>query len=158
MKSSQFARAATKMLQGLVALLLVAALASPEAFSFAGSERDSRLENLSGRVGSSASFRISGRLRGLYPGKRKIMTIKVKNPNRFPIVVKEMRVAVKRSTKPGCGPEWIKARKRFLISLLVPARARAFASLPVKLRAKAPGACKGARWRLRFRGGAVRKR
>ena len=86
------------------------------------------------------------------------MTIKITNPNNFPIVVKEMRVAVKRSNKPGCGPEWIKARKRFLISLLVPARARAFASLPVTMKRTAPDACKGARWRLRFRGGAVRKR
>lgn len=155
--SSRFARMATKFLQGLGALLLVAVLASPEAHRFAQAERD-RLENLSGRVGSSASFRIAGKLKGLYPGKRKIMTIKVKNPNRFPIVVKEMRVVVKRSNKPGCGPKWLKARKRFRISLLVPARARAFASLPVKMKRTAPGACQGARWRLRFRGGAVRKR
>ena len=157
MKSSQFTRTATKTLQGLVALLLIAALASPEAFSFAQAHRD-RLANLSGTVGSSAAFRITGKLRDLYPGKRKIMTIKVNNPNRFPIVVKEMRVVVKRSNKPGCGPKWIKARNRFRISLLVPARARAFASLPVMMRLAAPEACKGARWRLRFRGGAVRKR
>jgi hypothetical protein len=156
-KSSQFTRTATKTLQGLVALLLIAALASPEAFSFSQAHRD-RLENLSGTVGSSAAFQITGKLRGLYPGKRKIMTIKIKNPNNFPIVVKEMRVEVKRSNKPGCGPKWIKARKRFLISLLVPARARAFASLPVTMKRTAPDACKGARWRLRFRGGAVRKR
>jgi hypothetical protein len=155
--SSRFARKATKFLQGLGALLLVAVLASPEALTFAQAERD-RLENLSGRVGSSGYFRLSGRLRGLYPGKQKIMTIKVTNPNRFPIVVKEMRVGVKRSSKPGCGPEWIKAHDRFRISLLVPARARAFASLPVTLKRTAPDACKGARWQLKFRGGAVRKR
>ena len=57
MKSSQFTRTATKTLQGLVALLLIAALASPEAFSFSQAHRD-RLENLSGTVGSSAAFRI----------------------------------------------------------------------------------------------------
>lgn len=67
---------ATTIAQGLVALLLVAALVIPEALSFAQADRSHRLENLSGRVGSSgAAFRIGGKVKGLFPGKKKIMKV-----------------------------------------------------------------------------------
>ena len=149
---------ATKFLQGLGALLLVAVLASPEAFTFTQAERD-RLENLTGRVGSSrASFRIAGKVKGLYPGKKKVLPIKVRNPNRFPIVVKQIRVSIKRSDKAGCTSRWIKGRKTLRLSLRVPARRRAKTTTTLKLKRAAPAACRGARWRLTFRGGAVRKR
>ena len=157
--SSRFTRTARALLQGLVALLLVVALASLEAFSFEQAGRAYQLENLSGKVGSSgAGFRIKGKVKGLYPGKRKIMKVKLRNPNRFPIVVKEIKIKVKPSNKPGCKAKWIKVRKRTRLKKLVRARARAKASVPFKLKPKAPEACRGASWRLKFRGGAVRKR
>ena len=157
--SSRFTRMATTITQGLVALLLVAALVVPEALSFAQTESEHQLQNLSGRVGSSgAAFRIKGVVKGLFPGKRKIMKVKLRNPNRFPIVVKELKIRVRPSNKLGCASKWIKVRKRLRVSVRVPARGRAKRSVPVKLKPRAPRSCQGARWRLKFRGGAVRKR
>ncbi len=150
---------ATTIVQGLVALLLVAALVIPEALSFAQADRSHRFENLSGSVGSSgAAFRIAGTLKGLYPGKRKIMKVKLRNPNRFPIVVKELKIAVRPSNKLGCASKWIAVRKLLRVSVRVAARGRAKKSVPVRLKPTAPTSCQGARWPLKFRGGAVRKR
>ena len=153
--SSRFTRIATTILQGLVALLLVAALVIPEALSFAQADRSHRFENVSG---SSAAFRIKGAVKGLFPGKRKIMKVKLRNPNRFAIVVKELRIRARPSNMPGCGSKWLSVRKRMRVSVLVPARGRATRSVRVRLKPKAPTSCSGARWPLKFRGGAVRKR
>ena len=157
--SSRFTRTATTITQGLVALLLVAALVIPEALSFAQADRSHRFENLSGRVDSSgAAFRIKGTVKDLFPGKRKTMKVKLRNQNRFPIVVKELKVRVRPSSKLGCAAKWIKVRKRLRISVRVPARGRVKRSVPVKLKRTAPASCEGARWPLKFRGGAVPKR
>lgn|GEM_PF-2213421 len=127
--------------------------------SFAQADRSHRFENLSGRVGSSgAAFRIGGAVKGLFPGKKKIMTVKLRNPNRFPIVVKELKIRVRPSNKLGCPATSISVRKRLRVSVVVPARGRAKKSVPVKLKPTAPSSCQGARWPLKFRGGAVRKR
>ena len=143
------------IVQGLVALLLVAALVIPEALSFAQADRSHRFDNLSG---TSAAFRLKGKVTGLFPGKRKIMKIKLRNPNRFAIVVKELRIRVRPSTNPGCASKWLSVRKRLKVSVRVPARGRAKKSVPVRLKPTAPTSCNGARWPLKFRGGAVRKR
>ncbi|MDQ3620793.1 MAG: hypothetical protein M3391_11830 [Actinomycetota bacterium] len=153
--SSRFTRMATTIVQGLVALLLVAALVIPEALSFAQADRSHRFENVSG---TSAAFRMKGAVKGLFPGKRKVMKVKLRNPNRFAIVVKELRIRVRPSTDPGCGSRWLSVRQRLRVSVVVPARGRAKKGVPVRLKPTAPTSCQGARWPLKFRGGAVRKR
>ncbi|MGH2786323.1 MAG: hypothetical protein ACRDJV_00250 [Actinomycetota bacterium] len=142
----------------LIAVVLLALLLVPAAMQM-NATRDNALHG-GFRTTASAKprFAVRGSVKGLYPGKRKPMKLKIKNLQRYPIKVKNLKVKVGRSTKRGCSKRWIRPKRQMRISLKVPARARAFVSYPVRMPKKAPNACQGARWKLKYKGKAVRAR
>lgn len=146
---------AVRLGRAVLGVLVITLLVAPEAIRFSGAADVHRLEPTAARA---RRFKIAGRVTGLYPGARKSMRLKIANPNRYKIKVSRVTVAIKDSDIPGCTREWVKPKRRLRLSLLVPARARAFVKLPVTMSAAAPNACQRARWPLRFSGRAVRKR
>jgi len=101
-------------------------------------------------------FGIKGRVRGLYPGARRQLTVRFRNPHNFPIEVLSVRVKVSHSDHQGCGRRWVRPRRAVTISVLVPAKSKASASYPVRMRRAAPEACDGATWKLQFSGKGAR--
>jgi hypothetical protein len=151
-------RIATAITRWLIAVVMLALLLLPAAMQMMATRGDVLRGRLKPTATSKPQFKVRGSVRGLYPGKRKPLTLKVQNPQRYPIKVKTLTVKVGRSNKPGCKPRWIRPKRRVRISLLVPARAKAFVSYPLRMLKRAPNACQGARWKLKFRGEAVRAR
>lgn len=141
-----------------LSVAIVGALTAPQASTFLA-RRDAQRSggSVTGGITLETSFGVTGRVRKLYPGARKTMTVRVRNPHGYAIVVRELGVRVRKSDHAGCGRRWVRPKRVVRLSLLVPARSRARASLPVRMRPAAPDACQGARWRLRFRGTAVRR-
>jgi hypothetical protein len=103
---------------------------------------------------SSAVFRVSGRVVGLYPGRAKTMKVRIRNPHPFAIRIKKLRIRVSEGG-PGCRAGTIRIGKA-RVTRPVPARRRLRVRVPVKMRPAAPDACMGARYPLRFAGTAVR--
>jgi len=118
------------------------------------SDRDAGWQ-LAGSTGPR--FYIRGHARNLFPGGRKTLLVAIRNPNRFPINIDSLSLAVRDSDRSGCGRLWIRPRGTFDLALLVPRDSRAFAGLPIRLRRGAPQACQGARWPLKFSGTAVKR-
>ena len=142
----------------LIAVAVLALAVSP-GISQMSSSRDKVLEGLSGtRVAAKSipQFKIKGKVKGLYPGARKKLTLSVTNTQRYRIKITSLRVKVRNSNKPGCEAKWIRPKKTMRVALLVPRRAKIRVSYPVRMSKKAPNACQGARWILRFSGKAVK--
>jgi hypothetical protein len=151
-------RIATAITRSLIAVVMLALVLLPTAMQMMATRNNVLRGGLKPTATSKPQFKVRGSVRGLYPGKRKLLTLKVQNPQRYSIKVKTLTVKVGRSNKAGCKPRWIRPKRRVRISLLVPALARAFVSYPLKMLKRAPNACQGARWKLKFRGEAVRAR
>ena len=103
---------------------------------------------------SSKAFRISGHVRGLYPGRRVRMRVRVRNLTRSPILVTRVGARV-RSVPHRC------SRRNLVIRvyrgrLRVRPLAHRFVRLRVRMRMAAPNGCQGVRLPLRFWGRAVR--
>jgi hypothetical protein len=151
-------RIATAITRWLIAVVMLVLLLLPAAMQMMATRDNVLRGELKPTATSKPQFKVRGSVGGLYPGKRKPLTLKVRNPQRYPIRVKTLTVRVGRSNKSGCKPRWIRPKRRVRVSLLVPARARAFVSYPLKMLKRAPNACQGARWKLKFKGEAVRAR
>ena len=146
------------VVRAALSVVLAGALTAPQASTFLSRRAEAqRGPGVVGGVTLETSFRVKGRVRKLYPGRRKSMTVHVRNPHGYAIVVRELGVRVRKSDRPGCGRRWVRPKRVVRLSLLVPPHSRARASFPVRMRAAAPDACQGARWGLRFRGTAVRR-
>jgi len=78
-------------------------------------------------------YTISGGVDGLYPGAVRPLTLHVDNPHRFRIKVRSLKVRVGSSDHPGCGPEWIRPKRKVKVSILAPARSRASVGYPVRM-------------------------
>jgi hypothetical protein len=101
------------------------------------------------KVGPRISLRVSGGVRGLYPGARLHLRLKVRNTRGFPIRVVSLKVRVGNASK--------RCRRRALRigrlrrRLLVPAHRSRRTALRVTMLRSAPDACKGAVFPLRFK-------
>jgi hypothetical protein len=95
------------------------------------------------------SLRVSGGVRGLYPGARLRLRLKVRNTRGFPIRVVSLKVRVGNASR-GCRRRQLRIG-RFHRALVVPAHRSRRAALPVTMLRSAPDACKGAVFPLRFR-------
>lgn len=149
---------ATAVTRWLIAVVMLAVLLLPAAMQMSATRNNTLRGGIRPAASSEPQFTVRGSVRGLYPGKRKSVTLKVKNPQPYRIKVKMLRVTVGRSNKPGCKRRWIRPRSEVRIKLLVPGRARAFVSYPIRMLRRAPNACQGARWKLKYEGEAVRAR
>lgn len=113
--------------------------------------RAQRKQSSTGKAGR-IPFTISGGVDGLYPGAVRPLTLHVDNPHRFRIKVRSLKVRVGSSDNQGCGPEWIRPKRKVKVSVLVPPRSRASVGYPVRMLEGAPLECQGSRWTLRFMG------
>jgi len=142
----------------LLTMCVFGLLIGPEVAAQRGSQRvtmeHAMLSRHAGRISvgqaGEVPFGIKGRVRGLHPGARKPLTVRLRNPHRFPIEVRSLRVKVRRSDHAGCGRRWVRPKRAASVSVLVPPKSKAFVSYPVRMREAAPEACCGATWRLRF--------
>jgi hypothetical protein len=151
-------RIATAVTRWLIAVVMLALMLTPAAMQMMATRGNVLRGDMKAAASSKPKLKIRGSVRGLYPGARKSLILKVKNRQRYPLRVKSLKVKVGRSNKRGCARRWIRPKRRVRVSLLVPARTRAFVSYPIKMRRRAPNACQGARWKLRFKGKGVRGR
>jgi hypothetical protein len=151
-------RLRTAITRWLVAVVLLALLLVPSAMEMMASRDHVRGSDFRTTASTKPKFSIRGSVRGMYPGKRKVLKLKVKNLQRYPIRIKSIKVKVGRSYKRGCSKRWIRPKRQMRLSLRVPARKRATVGYVVKMPKTAPNACQGARWKLKYKGKAVRTR
>lgn len=103
---------------------------------------------------ASPVFHIRGHVSGLYPGKVSTMNLKLWNSYRFPICVRRV---VARAPSPAAGcPGGTVVVRPWRGRLNVPARSRRRITVRVKMRARAPSACIGARYSIAYGGKAVK--
>jgi hypothetical protein len=111
----------------------------------------SRLQPAASKHGS---FGIAGSVKGLYPGLTKPLRLTLTNPQHFAIVVTSVTVAVGNASQ-GCKAANI-AVTHFSGRRRVAAKGSARVKLEITLVHKAPDACQGAVFPLRYRGRAVK--
>lgn len=140
-----------------VTLSLCGLLLLPAALQSMSHNKFARPDAITGTADNARlRFVVKGRAKGLWPGERKVLRLRINNPNASAIRVLSLSVRTKKSDKPGCSARWIKTGETKRLSVKVPPRSRGVALYPVSLRKKAPNACQGARWPLRFTGTARR--
>lgn len=99
------------------------------------------------------AFSITGSVAGLLPGRAARLRIAVRNRNAFPLRVTTISVRVRGTA--ACPASNLLVRN-FRGRVLVRPRATRRVAVLITLRADAPDACQGARFRLTYRGKAVR--
>jgi hypothetical protein len=108
---------------------------------------------------STGGFYMRASARGLFPGARRPLRLRIRNPNRFAIKVTKVRVRIRRDPRrPRCHPRRYLRATRLREPVRVPAKSirRTRTLLKIKMRARAPDACQRAVFPLRLRGKAVR--
>lgn len=98
-------------------------------------------------------FRVSGTVKGLYPGRVKTLRVRVRNPNGVPMRVRFVRVRVV-SPVSTCPARSVRV-KPWRGSVQIRAGASKRLRLQVRMRRWTPDACQGVRYRLRYKGWAV---
>jgi hypothetical protein len=96
-----------------------------------------------------SAVRIKGHVTALYPGVPAILHARARN--RAPRPVRLMRVKARvRSGAPGCGRRYLRTKRIHPRRIISPHRKRRL-PIKVRLRASAPDACQGVRFRLHYR-------
>jgi hypothetical protein len=110
------------------------------------------------RVSSGArAFSLRATARGLFPGAKRPLRVRISNHRRFAIKVTRIRVRVKPDrTHMSCPPDKYVRKTRFTKPIRVRPRRSRRVRLAIKLLYSAPDACQGAAFPLRLRGTAVR--
>ncbi len=101
----------------------------------------------------AVQFRVSGSVSGLFPGARRLMNVKVRNPYRRPLLVLSLSAQVRRARRlcTGSNVDVRPFRGRVPIR---PRRTRVI-RLRVEMQPTVAEECKGARFPLRFRARGV---
>jgi hypothetical protein len=139
----------------LLAVVFVAATTVAQAMQFSGMERRAGDGiGLQAAAGSTPGFRLSGRVKGLYPGARTTLVVRAANPNRFAIRVRSVRATVGRAGST-CSESNVRVRA-FRGNRRLQPKSTARFRLKIRMRADAPDSCVGARFPLTYHGEAVR--
>jgi hypothetical protein len=139
-------------------LLLVALVARPAPRTQIMSPEPTAIEG-PGNPASRGGFYMRAKARGLFPGARRPLRLRIRNPNRFAIKVTKVRVRIRRDLRhPRCYPKRYLLTTRFRKPVRVPAKdvRRTRTRLKIKMRVRAPDACQRAVFPLRLKGKAVR--
>lgn len=103
--------------------------------------------------GSGHAFKISGHVKGLYPGKAAKLVTTLRNPN--PTGIRVTLIKAKVASAPGCPAKNIKITpfkgKRYIGS-----GHTVKVKLKITMKAKAPNGCQGDKLRLKYHGKAVK--
>jgi hypothetical protein len=103
---------------------------------------------------SNPTFRIRGAVKGMYPGRVRKLRLRIRNPLDRAIRVRSIRARVRRPHR-GCPAKAITIRRWRGHLRIRPHRGRTV-RVKVKMKRRAPNACQGARFPIRYRGTAVR--
>jgi len=103
--------------------------------------------------GTALTFRLSGHIKNMYPGRKAHLRVAVHNLERFPIRMLEITARVVRGG-PGCSGRYIRI-KTYHGGLRVPSHRWRSALLAVRMLRGAPDACQNVRFSLHFWGKAV---
>ena len=133
----------------LAALVIVLLVLATQARGSAPAQEDILLASTTG-----GDFSISGHVQGLYPGKATRIRLVVHNPNRFAIRVKSITVGVGNAGSL-CSAKNVVVGS-FSGSLRVTSGHSQTLRLPIRMRAGAPDSCSGKKFRLSYRGRAVK--
>jgi hypothetical protein len=106
------------------------------------------------RAKSSSALIVTGSIKGLYPGARKRLRLKIRNRLGVRMKLTSLTVAV-RDGKWNCRGANVRIG-RFRDRLLLPPRRRRAITLVVSMPKTAPDPCQGAVFRLAFKARAVR--
>ena len=93
-------------------------------------------------------FVVRGHVSGLYPGVRKHMRVVVRNPESFAVRVTRVTAGVSNASR-ACRARNVRI-VRFTGSRTIPGHGRIRIYLPTRMRRRAPNACQGARFPVRF--------
>lgn len=141
--------------RSIVTKVIVGCLVVVAALAQAGERREGAPVLGEERSGQSAPrFRIRGSIGGLFPGLRTTMRLAVRNPNPYAIRVTRIKTAVGASTG-ACPARSMKVRT-WKGRARVPARGVRRIKVSVRMKRTAPTVCAGHRYRLIYRGWAVR--
>ena len=94
-------------------------------------------------------IKVSGHIRGLYPGAAERMRVRVRNRLNHRITLKSVRVRVKDASS-GCDRGYLSVR-RFRSGVKIAAKKKTRVRVRVRMASAATDACQGARFPLRFR-------
>ena len=102
---------------------------------------------------AALTFRLSGHIKNMYPGRKTHLRVVVHNLERFPIRMLEITARVVHGA-PGCSRTNVRIRP-YHGGLRVPSHRWRSALLAVRMVRGAPNACQNVRFALRFWGKAV---
>ena len=102
---------------------------------------------------ADVQFRVSGSISGLFPGARRFMNVKIRNPYRRAMRVVSVSADVRRARRL-CTRSNVDVRP-FRGRLSIPPRRTRVVRLLVEMQPTVAEECKGARFPLRFRARAV---
>jgi hypothetical protein len=128
-----------------VGLLAAAALAQASGFPSDPGTRTA--------TAKATAFRARGHIEGLYPGVRTSLRVRVRNTQRRPITLTRLTAKVHSATA-GCPAKSVKI-KPFTRRRRIRGRATVTVKLPMRMKADAPDACQGNRYRLTYSGRAT---
>jgi hypothetical protein len=98
----------------------------------------------------ASALRISGHVRGLYPGARKGIHLKVRNRTSHWAVVRAIRADVRRGSA-GCSPDSLSSAPKDLSHPRIRPRKTRRVGVRIRMWPAAPDACQGVRFPLRYR-------
>jgi hypothetical protein len=101
-------------------------------------------------AGSTKPFRIAGRITGLFPGKRALLTLTVTNPDGFAIKVTSIQTTVTSPSAHCAGANVIVSH--FTGNAVVSARSSRKLAVQVTMRRGTPNACQGRVFPFHYRG------
>ncbi len=133
---------------GIVALALAFA-AAYGALASAGDDRRGAQQKHHGPGSTASALRASGHVRGLYPGARKGLHVKLRNRSSRWVIVRAIRADVKNGA-PGCSRDNLSTQPKELAYPLVPPRKTRRIGLRIRMWPGAPDACQGVKFPLRF--------
>jgi hypothetical protein len=133
----------------LAAVLASGAVASATLLGGGGGDRSGDFGALPASAKVSSDLRVHGRIKGLYPGARKRLRVRVRNTYPRHARVRLVRTSV-RSAGPDCSRANLHVRGNPR-TRWIPAHSKILIRLRVRMSASAPDACQGATWPLRYR-------
>lgn len=134
-----------------LAVVLVATLAHAAQYGHAPAAPSVSGDGMSVVRGAKPSFKISGHIKNLYPGKSTKLVTTVRNPNRVGIRVTLVKAKV--TGVSGCPSKNIKV-KPFKGKRFVGAGHTVKVKLAITMKLKAPNGCQGAKLRISYHGKA----
>ncbi len=133
----------------IVALALAFAAAAYGALGSVGDNRGGARQRHHATASAASVLRASGHVRGLYPGARKGLHVKLRNRSSRWVIVRAIRADVKNGA-PGCSRDNLSTQPKELAYPRVPPRKTRRIGLRIRMWPGAPDACQGVRFPLRF--------